>query len=179
MSARETAGRLAGKFHVSLETSAGVIAALSPGRNWTENIYDAETFLAEYSKGARGRYLPAVGTYGGKNLRKAERIAAGADPLDVLGGPKVRAFYRCIVNPESREDVCIDRHSKCAAYGVKTAENSLVKLSEYDHIADHYRRCARQVGVLPNQFQAVVWVTWRRLSGVLAQQDLEFDAVPF
>src|SRR5437763_1199674 len=82
---------IAAKYQVTIAAAAGVISALSPGRDWSSNVQDAETFVSEFANGARGRWLPRVGSYGGKNLRKAEKILSGKDPLAILGGLKVRA----------------------------------------------------------------------------------------
>jgi len=166
---------------VTLQAACGVLAALSPGRDWNANITDADTFLADYVRGMRGNKLPRVGSYGRRNIQKSAQIASGSSPLDILGGSKVRSFYANILNPQSAETVTIDRHAKCCAHGIKTTENSVVKPSEYEHLAKHFRKCADKCGVLPNQFQATVWIVWRRLSGVLAQTDLwdVIGSVPF
>ncbi len=175
--ANQTAQWLAGSYHVSLESACGVLAALSPGNPWDKNITDAEEFIRAYVSGNRGRYLPKVGSYGRKNRVKAERILTGKFPLDVLGGDKVRAFYSNILCPDARGIVTIDRHAKCCAVGVKLADKAtLVRPAEYRYLTRHFLRCSEIVGVLPTQFQAVVWVTWRRLNGVLDQMDLELAA---
>jgi hypothetical protein len=163
----------------SLPTSAvcGILAALSPGRQWNANVADTQTFLDEWSHGARGKKLPLVGTYGWRNIVKASKIAAGRDPLAVLGGLKVRAFFACVLDPSDSAEVCIDRHAKSAAIGravTDTADpkkrlgrlslTATVNVGEYRILANHYRRCARNVGILPHQFQATVWVVWRRLA---------------
>jgi hypothetical protein len=162
------------------------MAALSPGSAWEKNIQDCETFLNEWSNGARGKRLPLLGSYGWRNIVKASKIASGAEPLEVLGGNKVRAFYACLIDPQNTSDVCIDRHAKCAAIGEKLTDSrslesigrykadSLVRPSEYTALARHYITSARKARILPHQFQAIIWVVWRRLGGNLAQSDLPF-----
>ncbi len=173
--ANATACDYANKFDATVEQACGVIAALSPGRNWDMNLLDAETFMVEWKHGARGRNLPRVGSYGQRNLTKAARIMAGKPPLDVLGGLKVRAFYACMINPANAEDVCIDRHAKSAAYGKRLGDRgSIVRKSEYGQLAEQYRRLAGKVGVLPHQAQAVCWVVWRSLKGNLDQTGFDF-----
>src|SRR5690242_14788521 len=110
--------RISETHGITLKQACGVIAALSPGRAWEFNVSDAETFISAYQSGARGRQLPIVGTYGRKNVRKSIDILRGVEPLDVLGGSKVRSFYSNILNPENESPVTIDRHAKCAAYGI-------------------------------------------------------------
>ena len=177
--ANQIAARIANANAIEHWQACGVIAALSPGLRWDLNIAHAEILIGEYQAGLRGRRLSIVGAYGRRNLIKAISILSGSAPLDVLGGSKVRSFYCNILDFSASGPITIDRHAKCAAYGVKDADTSFVRESEYSYIADHYRKCAQIVGVIPNQFQAVVWVCWRRLNGVLAQADLFADEVPF
>lgn len=164
---------LATKYGVTTQAACGVMAALSPGSAWERNVADCDTFLDEWTHGARGKRLPLVGSYGWRNIVKASKIAGGQDPLKVLGGPKVRAFYQCIFDPSNSEYVCIDRHAKSAALGEKlTDKDSVVRPAQYQRFAKHYMQGARNNGILPNQFQAVIWTVWRRLGGNLNQQDL-------
>jgi hypothetical protein len=150
------------KYNLPVTAVCGVIAALSPGRGWEINLRDAQEFLHAFSKGARGKDLPAVGTYGGANLRKAERCARGEEPLLVLGGLKVRAFYTCLANPPDPVTVCLDRHMKYAARGERLSDReSAITPVEYRTLVKHFQRGARNAKVLPSQYQAVLWVVWR------------------
>lgn len=170
---------LGAKYSLPTNAVCGIMAALSPGRHWELNKQDCDTFCDEWSNGARGKRLPLVGSYGWRNIVKASKIASGKDPLEVLGGNKVRAFYECLSNPWTTEAVCIDRHAKFAAYGKRLSDReSVVRNSEYSILAKHYIRAARRARVLPHQYQAVVWCCWRRLKGNLAQLDL-ITEVPF
>ena len=177
--AHETAVVFSHKYGVSLQTVVGVIAALSPGRNWGMNLLEAEDFIREYNKGRRGKDLPIVGTYGYRNIRKTIAILEGKPPLDVLGGNKVRSFYANILDPKGM-DVTIDRHAKGLAIrsnSVRGATNELdanVTNAEYPYYAKHYVTLAERLGLIPNQLQAICWVTWRRLKGELNQTDLPF-----
>jgi hypothetical protein len=174
--------KFADEYNLSIQQSCGVIAALSPGTRWEVNIRDAETLISEYHlKGLRGRKLSTVGVYGRKNTIKAINILDGIEPLDVLGGNKVRSFYANILNPNDSSHVTVDRHAKCCALGLKSEQNSLVRNSEYEYLSEHFRRASRKVNLNVCDFQAICWVTWRRLNGVLAQYDLYSDVneVPF
>lgn len=178
--AYDTAKVISDKFNVSLPQSVGVIAALSPGRNWGMNLLEAEDFIKEYTKGRRGADLPVVGTYGHRNIRKAIRILEGEPPMHVLGGNKVRSFYMNIVSPLNSLEVTIDRHAKGLAVrsnsikGATTEEDAIVTNAEYPYYAKHYVKLAERLGLIPHQLQAICWVTWRRLKGNLEQNDLPF-----
>jgi len=132
---------------------AGVIAALSPRESWTRNVMLATEL---YTTG--GELLH--GTLS-SNLDKARRIYAGEDPLDVLGGDKVRAFFTLINNPADAGTVCVDRHAFDVAVGRKTddkARQILGRKGMCERFARAYRRAAEQLGVTPAQVQAVTWV---------------------
>lgn len=163
------------RWGLTTQGVCGAVAALSPGRQWELNLEDASLLCEEFSKGARGRKLPSVGSYGRANVIKAERCLNGEDPWAVLGGNKVRAFYACLLDPTNKEWVCIDRHAKSAAIGEPVKEdNAMVREGEYHLIERHFKRGAERQGMIPNQFQAVICVVWRRLGGVLNQEDLPF-----
>lgn len=142
--------------------AAGVIAALSPRLRWTGNVRAARN---AYATGHASGVLKA-------NARKADAILAGADPADVLGGHKVRAFYACIVSAGTDPDaVCVDMHAHDIAVGRVTDDASrgtLSTISGYAAIADAYRSAARIITretgetITPAVLQAITWTTWRR-----------------
>lgn len=144
---------------------AGVLAALSPMTPWDRNIMLAARAFEDGE--ASGTLFSSVA--------KANRILAGEDPLDVLGGGKVRAFFMCIAEPDNDSSVCIDRHAFDVAVGQITNNNTrgaLSRVGVYDRFAESYKVAAKiievetEFSVIPSQVQAVTWVTWRRLKGL-------------
>lgn len=136
------------------EMGAGVIAALSPQKSWLENMFLAQRAFEQGR--ATGHVGPAC--------VKANRIMDGELPLDVLGGNKVRSFYKLIVDPTDPFSVCIDRHAFDVALNKVTEDQSrriLERVRGYELLADGYRRAAASLSVLPSQVQAVTWVKWR------------------
>jgi hypothetical protein len=105
----------------------------------------------------------------GANNAKAARILRGEEPLDVLGGLKVRAFYRNIIG--DRDVVTIDRHAYSIAAGRHLKDTEAGPLNAKAHYAVEalYQEAARALGVCPVTLQACTWLTWRRLKkeGVL------------
>lgn len=136
-----------------VRAGAGVLAAVSPMLSWERNVIVARNAFAE------GHVTGVLS----RNAAKGNAILAGADPLDVLGGDKVRSFYMNILNPEGTDAVTVDRHAYDVATGVRIAENNRPKLSKkhYNAIADEYRRAAAIVGLAPSQVQAITWTVWR------------------
>jgi hypothetical protein len=100
----------------------------------------------------------------------AERAAAilnGARPLDVLGGYKVRSFYRNITG--DTEAVTVDVWAHRAALGDITLHanrsSSLLRNGKrYRAIANAYRQVAPDYGLRPSEFQAATWVAVRGAS---------------
>lgn len=144
---------------------AGVIAALSPMMPWDRNMMLAEQAFTD------GKASGAL--FG--NVAKANRIMAGENPLDVLGGDKVRNFYLAIAEPATSEAVCIDRHAFDIAVGRVTNNESRAVLKNkgvYESFAKAYVRAAKVASkalgqaVTPSQMQAITWTTWRRLKGL-------------
>ena len=153
-----TADRIgAGRY--SREQVAGVIAALSPMNGWRQNIAAAERLIERHASGMRA---PTKG-YGLKgNVRKAWAILRGADPLDVLSGPKVRAFYRNIIgDPDA---VTVDRWAMRIALA-DPAHPGTCTARQSREVAEAYRSAASELGIAPRALQAATWVYFRRLHG--------------
>lgn len=169
-SANDQAQQLSIDFAVSMPTVVGVIAALSPSNAWGRNITDAHNIIRSYVEHGRDDAIKVrVGTYN-VNKDKAIRILDGSDPLDTLGGIKVRSFYRLILNPLA-DDVCIDGHAYSIWKGERVATTKVPKITPrlYETIQQDYRDCANVVSeikgrtILPSQMQAITWTVHRNL----------------
>lgn len=141
--------------------AAGVIAALSPRLQWTAN---ARAARRAYADGHASGVL-------GCNARKADAILAGAVPLTVLRGHKVRAFYACIMAAGATDAVAVDMHAYDVAVGYvatdRERDRALARVGGYEAVARCYVRAARilsrELGrtVYPAEVQAVTWCHWR------------------
>jgi hypothetical protein len=172
--AHRDAFAIAERYSVPVWEVAGVIAAISPGLAWGLNLIQADELVRSF---VENKPQPNVGVYGWKNVNKAWQILQGANPLDVLPltGPKTRAFYSCILNPDGSEEITVDRHAKCLAYDRREDREviSAVGLAEYRHLAWHYGIIAKRLGLLPHQLQAITWVTWKRIIAELGADNDE------
>jgi hypothetical protein len=148
--ARQQCERLADEHKVSVETAVGVVAALSPSCPWEKNLEDACKLMCE-GKFAR------VTTYS-TNRNKAWAIYRTGKPQDWLSGPKVNAFYNCILDPEDDYSVCVDRW---AIRVVNAGQEIPLTEKRYNAIADAYRDAAQRLGLLPSQAQAISWLVYR------------------
>jgi hypothetical protein len=139
-----------------VETAAGVIAALSPMTAWPENVKRATAAI-------RGEHV----AHTEPNVAKVLRILSGEYPLDVLSGPKTRAFFLNIMGEHSIETVTVDRHAIDVACGIVQSDTDRAKAirgkAGYAKVAAMYVEAANIIGdITPAQLQAVVWVYWRR-----------------
>jgi hypothetical protein len=141
--------------HGNTEMGAGVIAALSPQQQWETNVRMARNaFIKRKASG----HFPA-------NNAKANAIMRGAEPLSVLGGAKVRAFYVNIATGGG-DTVTIDRHSMAVAYsrviGDYDRQRIIERVASYPQLVSLYREAAKILAMSPAELQAITWLTWRR-----------------
>jgi hypothetical protein len=130
-------------------TAAGILAALSPRAQWSVNV----RWAWAVARGRERAYPPAVGLPDAR--AKAWRIAHGERPSQVLGGPKVRAFWRAIAG--DRDAAVIDIWM-LRAMGI---DQPSVKPAQYERCAEALREAARRVRVPTRDFQATVWMQVR------------------
>jgi hypothetical protein len=138
---------------------AGIIAAFSPMIRWDLNVEMARNAVAS------GQF---IGHFKANN-EKAFAIWNGAEPLSVLGGNKVRAFYQQIVSAGEYTEPVIDRHSIAVALNrILSDEERKVyaRGKRYEAIANAYKEVAGGLGVAVSVLQATTWVNWRRRKGM-------------
>ena len=128
---------------------AGIIAALSPRKQWDVNVASAQKFI---NTGAT--------VHTGTQMAKAQQILAGQHPLDVLKGMKERSFFQNIINPDDPEPVTIDRHAHDirARQVFGEADRGLEEVGRYRAHVGMYRTAAEHLGVdVPSRLQAALW----------------------
>lgn len=173
--ANEAAARMASRYGCSLQTAAGVIAALSPNNKWERNLRDADSLIGAFCLGTTADAEAVKVSAFGRNKIKALNILAGADPLAVLGGLKVRAFYSCIMG--DAEAVCIDGHAFSIWQGqyIPTTKTPTISAKLYAAIAADYARAAETInGIIgasytAAQVQAITWTVWQRIRREVGQ----------
>lgn len=137
---------------------AGIMAALSPSASWDLNVTMAREIVAD-----RDCQFQSW-----DNKKKALRILDGEKPLDVLGGNKVRAFYKAIAGVDT--EPVIDRHAFSVYLGRHSTDKNTKVITDrkgaYQLVADAYRKAAAILGVDNHTVQATTWVAWRRINGI-------------
>jgi hypothetical protein len=75
---------------------------------------------------------------------------------------KTGNFYRCILDPDDQEAVCIDRHAHDVAVGRPYGDENrgLSAKGRYAVLSLAYRNAAAKLGITPSELQATTWVVW-------------------
>ena len=103
------------------------------------------------------------------DLKKTLRLynEKGADIFAATDGPKQKNLYLNLLDPSSADPVTVDRHAHDIFFGLAThsdfklLEQNHLGESNYELIADVYRRVAAELGVKPHEVQGVTWQAWR------------------
>jgi len=171
--ANEFACKLAQKHSLKTFQVCGVIAALSPQKNWQANKRLATEFL-------RGKRHSQTA----QQLNKAELCLTAKEneifALLTKTGLKTSYFYNNILFPFIDSGVTIDRHAIGACVvSIKniqkfTGDFKLTK-TQYDFFAECYSEIAEQKNILPLQLQSTIWQTYRRLK----ELPLKYQTIPF
>ena len=172
--ANRVAATIASAHGISLETAAGVIAALSPNNRWERNIVDAENVIRAFSiGGAEEAENVKVCTYGKMRTKAIQILEATSivDHASILNGRKITAFYECIIG--RMDAVCIDGHAYSIWFGDRLTMKQVPNIGKklYAEIVSDYVEAAHLLSengtsVTAFEVQAITWCAWRRLHGV-------------
>lgn len=136
------------KTGYSINQVVAIIAVLSPMINWSTNLKWAyEVLTLDNPK----NYMFEA------NLNKALRIKDGEKISKVLSGMKVRSFYTNILRPKGKGTITIDRHMLRLIHW----PNETVTKKQYQSIQARYSKQAHYHGLIPSQYQAILWCATR------------------
>jgi hypothetical protein len=142
---------------VSVSHVAGIYAALSPMNGWEENVANIFSVIREQDSCTVNTSHP--------NRLKALRIYHGEDPLQVLRGRKVTAFYHSIAGPLNHQHIPIDRHLINLAMGWKLGKNDLSRAASSRELYDRIEKVYQDLGAreqLGNRLASIAWFVQRR-----------------
>jgi len=146
---------LSEKYGVSEMKAAGIIAALSPLKEWTLNKAMAEEFIR--TKGVISKHTSAQTMKARKILNQASTVQ---DVENYLGGLKTVNFFNNIYNPFSKDHVTVDRHHIYLSLGWD-AQSCTTK--QYEFIKQNTIILANELNIIPNELQSTLWVCWKRI----------------
>ena len=146
---------VAKKYDVTELQSAGIIAALSPQKNWDVNMKATEKFIESNGKAS---------VHTGVQLSKASYILHNSlmpeEVYNTLGGLKTKNFFYNIYNPDDKMSVTIDRHHLTVCYA-EQKENCTDK--QYEFLKKNTIIFANKINIIPSMLQATLWVCWKRI----------------
>ena len=155
------AKELSEKHQINYFKVCGIIAALSPLKNWDENKRITKLFLAT----GESKHTKLMTNKARTILTSLEDDTLHQTILDTLNGNKIKNFYINIAYPNNKEAVTIDRHalSICLNRSIKKVDYVGVTNIQYNFFAAAYIEASEILGVLPCMVQAVTWEKWREL----------------
>jgi len=158
---------LATETETPLRNVCGVLASLSPQVSWEVNIRSCEAIVrdGQIDKGYTGYRI---------NVDKALQCLVD-DPENVLGGFKVLAFYRNILDPLRSVDVTVDTHIGRIVFDTMRLDtkqqNFLFSKNGNAMIQQAIQKEANKRKVRPHVLQASLWVCARELAQAKADKD--------
>ena len=161
--------RLADQYEISIDTAAGVIAALSPRNKWERNLIDAENIIAAFKAAGYDACEEVKVCTFGANKKKALDIllysATGELIKEILSGPKLQEFFACIIG---EDDVCIDGHAYSIWFGDRVTLANVPSIGKKlrAEIKKDYLAVAKKNNLTGYEVQAITWVAHRRIHGV-------------
>lgn len=149
-------------FGVAPETIACIIAAISPQCDWTTNLRIAFELLS-------GQVVVSGGALRANVMKARAILDARATSIDgyFKDAPKVRAFSKNLGGWDAW--VTVDSHAVQAAVNDPLWRKSLHP-NAYRIFANIYADVARERGLRPCDFQAVIWCAWKRRHTTLDKQ---------
>ena len=156
---------LSSHYNVPLPSVTGAFVALSPNSDYYGNLRSVVSMLEAFKAGVDPNRA-IVSTY--KHCReRAALYLSGKDFLAHTKGPKTRAFYQNILDPDKAGPVTVDGHMYWAwVAGVGTMSEALITPAVYEMIAQDIRTIANYFGVRPHEIQAILWHARKRILSI-------------
>ncbi len=153
-------------YGAKFEPTLAAFCALSPQNDYYGNLRSLASVLSAVQHSIPVENV-IVSTYSHCRNRAYSYLTGSADFLSSVKGLKIRAFYANILDPADPIPVTIDGHMVCAWRGINVPMKAAsVRPSEYDEIAKATRELADDLKLIPNQLQAIIWLTRKRLERI-------------
>lgn len=166
---------LAERYGVPIEKVIAAFVALSPNNDYISNLRSLVSVLDGAQRGLPLHSIK-VSTYNHCRDRAYAYVAQGQNFLEKAVGLKIRSFYRNVLNPSDHRYVTVDGHVVAAWRGKNlTMKEALVNgRKEYRQIETAIKSLAFDAFMLPNQYQAVLWFTRKRVFNIKAKLQHDF-----
>lgn len=169
---------IAAKYDFPLPRVIAAFCSLSPNTDYVSNLRSLISVL-EGLNGNKPRNLIKVSTYNHGRDRAIAYLDGHRDFLEKTKGPKVFNFYHNVLRPEDPAYVTIDGHMVGIWRDVRlTMKGLLIKRREYREIADAVKALAAEESLIPNQLQAILWFTRKRVLRIKYQPQMSLFGNP-
>ena len=175
--ANQFCANLAKQSNLEVFRVVGIVAALSPQKNWQRNKELAYNFIINKSNTGHNK----------QQINKALDcyILNENEIYLMLSKNKVKTsqFYYNILHFDKIKSVTIDRHAIGTIIynkrNIKTISDGQSQMTkkQYDFFADCYKEAAKELNLLPQQLQAIVWVTYRNFKDL--PKEYKTNLAPF
>lgn len=155
---------LAEKYHYPIDRVVAVFAALSPSNDYMGNLKSTINVLKGLRSGKPIEEI-IVTTYRHCLYRAIDYATGRIDFVSTVKGPKIRSFYFNLLDPSDHRYVTVDGHMIAAWRGQQlTMKEAIPKgIKEYRDVEHAVKAMAFNSYLLPNQIQATIWFTRKRL----------------
>jgi hypothetical protein len=176
---REMMARFAAEYSHDIREVTAAFVALSPNNDYLGNLRSLKTLLEADRQGIPVEHA-SVSTYIACRTRAWKYLQKADDFLLTARGPKTRAFYHNILWPNNPDYVTIDGHMVAIFMNNEGTmkENIIKNETMYNRVAAAVKRCARINSMLPNQMQATLWYTRKRLLRVKFEAQFQLFGDP-
>jgi hypothetical protein len=142
-------------LRIPIQAVVGFVAAMSPRNSWSSQLKNTRSQIEDAILGVPIRF---AGT--NANKRKAQAIIDGkGQPMAILGGPKVRAFYQAILSAGKSGPAVIDVHAWAC---VSSDFSGKLGLPAYRAACEAFQLAADRMGLSVHEVQALAWVEHRK-----------------
>ncbi len=154
--------------------TCAAFSALSPNNDQMGNYRSLISTLEGIKKGIECKDI-TISTYNACRDRAYSYIIGDKDFLMETKGKKTIAFYHNIVKPECKQHITIDGHMFSIYNGQRMTMKEVAGLRfSYDEVSSAFKKVASCHNLIPNQLQAILWFTWKRIHNVLYQPQISY-----
>lgn len=165
---------IATQYKQPLDRVVAAFVSLSPNSDYMGNLRSLVSVLEGLRHGVALEAV-VVSTYNHCKQRAWKYLLGELDFVHTTKGKKILNFYHNILEPKNPLWVTVDGHIVAAWYGADnmTMKQALLNARTYEQIKSGVQQLALAEGLVPNQYQAVVWFVRKRFLGI--RYDLQYD----
>ena len=161
------------KYNSNFNATVAAFCALSPSSDYLGNLRSLVSVLEGLNNGLTPEKIKTSSYNHCKE--RAISYLTGGEFVTEKRGLKILNFYFNIIEPGNPSYVTIDGHMVAAFLGDEsmTMKQAKISRSEYSHIVLYVKLLAKKIDILPNQLQAILWFTRKRLYRIKYQPNFD------